>query len=299
LHVACRNRKEGLATKKGVVLPNVGLFADPRLLSQLGAEAEGAGWDGVFVWDSLAVPMEDARLRPACDAWIALGLIAAATSGVTIGTMITPLSRRRPWVVAQQTATLDQLSGGRLVLPVGLGALDDGAFSQVNEETDRVRRAQRLDESLEILEGVWRGEPFSFDGHHFRVDGLTISPGARQSPRIPVWVVALWPRRRSVARALRWDGMIPSMQRPDGSRSDPTPEDVQAIRQGIAEQVGAGFEVIVEIDTSAKTRAQAARVAAEYSDAGTTWWLEPTWQLMYQHPDDTGPLRARILEGPF
>jgi alkanesulfonate monooxygenase SsuD/methylene tetrahydromethanopterin reductase-like flavin-dependent oxidoreductase (luciferase family) len=278
----------------------MGLFADPLLLSELGVEAEAAGWEGVFVWDSVTIAMKDPRLIPACDPWIALALIAAKTSRVTIGTMITPLSRRRPWVVAQETATLDQLSGGRLVLPVGLGALDDGAFSKVNEVTDRVERAERLDESLQILAGVWTGEPFTFQGEHFSVDELTILPGSRQTPRIPVWVVALWPRRKSVGRALRWDGIIPSVEREDGTRSwDPTPEDVRAIAKDIEGRVAPDFDVIVEIDTSGKERAEAAAIAADYAAAGATWWLEPVWQSMYEFPGEVGPLRARIAQGPF
>lgn len=282
-----------------MVLPNTGLFADPRLLSELGRDAEEAGWDGVFVWDSLTVAMEDPRLRPACDPWIALGLIAAATSRVTIGTMITPLTRRRPWVVAQETVTLDQLSGGRFVLPVGLGALDDGAFSKVNEETDRVVRAQRLDESLRILAGVWTGDPVTFEGEHFRVHDLNILPPSVQRPRIPVWVVALWPRRKSMARALKWDGIIPSVQRSDGSRHDPTSEDVRAIRSDIQGRVGPDYDLVVEIDTSGKERSEAAALAAEYADAGTTWWLEAVWQQMYEHPGDVAPLRSRIAAGPL
>lgn len=282
-----------------MVLPNTGLFADPRLLSELGREAEEAGWEGVFVWDSLTVAMEDPRLRPACDPWIALGLIAAATSNVTIGTMITPLSRRRPWVVAQETVTLDHLSGGRFVLPVGLGALDDGAFSKVNEETDRVARAERLDESLQILAGVWTGEPFTLEGRHFQVNELRVLPPSRQRPRIPVWVVALWPRRKSMARALRWDGIIPSVEHSDGSRHDPTPEDVRAIRGDIQGRVAPDYDLIVEIDTSGQERSEAAALAAEYADAGTTWWLEPVWQQMYEHPGDIAPLRNRIAAGPL
>jgi alkanesulfonate monooxygenase SsuD/methylene tetrahydromethanopterin reductase-like flavin-dependent oxidoreductase (luciferase family) len=277
----------------------MGLFADPALLAQLGAEAEGAGWDGVFVWDSLSVAMEDPRLLPACDPWIALGLIAVRTTRVTIGTMITPLSRRRPWVVAQETTTLDRLSGGRLVLPVGLGALDDAAFSKVNEEIERVRRAQRLDESLEILAGLWTGEPLTFEGEHFRVQDMVVLPGSSQKPRVPVWVVALWPRRKSMSRALRWDGMLPSVERADGKHSDPTPQDIRNIREEIQGKVDSAFELIVEIDTKDKEVQEASSLAAEYADAGTTWWLEPVWQWMYEHPGDIRPLRERIAQGPF
>jgi hypothetical protein len=286
--------------KSGVVLPNIGLFADVALLAELGARAEAVGWDGVFVWDALGVAMDDPRLEPACDAWIALGLIAAGTERVTIGPMITPLSRRRPWVVGRQTLTLDHLSGGRLVLPVGLGALEDEAFARVNEETDRVRRAERLDESLAIIERIWRGEPFTFQGTHYQVDGLAMKPSSVQQPRIPVWVVALWPRRKSMRRALAWDGVLPAVERPDGSRSwNPVPDDIRAIKKDIEGAVSDNYEIVVEIDTSEKPREEAKAIAEDYADAGVTWWLQPVWQMMYRHPAEVAPLRDEIDKGPL
>src|SRR5512137_2437705 len=131
----------------GLNLPNMGVCGHTQALADLAVEAEAAGWDGVFVWDSVVVARDDARSSPACDPWIALAAIAARTQRVRIGPMITPLTRRRPWKLARETVTLDHLSDGRLILPVGLGALDDGAFSKVNEETDRKVRAERLDEA--------------------------------------------------------------------------------------------------------------------------------------------------------
>lgn len=253
----------------------------------------------MFLWDALSVGMDDPRLLPTCDAWIALGLIAAATTSVTIGTMITPLSRRRPWIVAKAAATLDHLSDGRLVLPVGLGAVDDGAFSRVNEETDRVLRAQRLDEGLQILEGLWRGTGFTFEGEHYRVDDLSLLPRSAQSPRVPVWVVALWPRRKSMVRALRWDGVIPSVEHADGTRTDPGPQDVSEIRSYLVDNGRPELEIIVEIDTSDRATGDAAALAGDYADAGATWWLEPVWELMYKHPGEVEPLRRRIVQGPF
>jgi alkanesulfonate monooxygenase SsuD/methylene tetrahydromethanopterin reductase-like flavin-dependent oxidoreductase (luciferase family) len=190
--------------RSGIVLPNMGVCADAGLVAELGREAEQAGWDGVFVWDALNVPIEEPRNAATCDGWIALGLLAAATRTVTIGPMITPPSRRRPWKLARETTTVDHLSGGRLVLPVGLGALDDAAFSKVGEETDRRRRAQRLDEALAILQGCWGGRPFSFSGEHFQVEETTFLPPSHQRPRVPVWVGALLPapgRGRADARA--------------------------------------------------------------------------------------------------
>lgn len=159
----------------GVTLP---YEEDVRTIVDLGQEAEAAGWDGVFVWDGI-----DHN-----DPWITLAAIAARTERVRLGTMLTPLTRRRPWKVAQETATLDHLSNGRVVLPVGLGAPDTG-FAKYGEETDRKLRAQRLDEGLDILDGLWSGQPFSYHGEHYQLQDVTFAPTPMQSPRIPIWVV--------------------------------------------------------------------------------------------------------------
>lgn len=133
----------------GVTLPNMGL--DAQTLAQLAMEAETAGWDGVFVWDCLyGSPEIEPEKRATCDPWIALAAMALATKQVRLGTMVTPLSRR-PWKVAREAVTLDHLSQGRLILPVGLGDVAEGGFAHVGEELDRKTRAQMLDEGLTIL----------------------------------------------------------------------------------------------------------------------------------------------------
>src|SRR6478672_3246117 len=100
--------------KFGVTFPSDNI--EPRFLMECARDAEEAGWDGVFVWDGI-----DGN-----DPWVTLAAMATVTSRVRLGTIITPISRRRPWKLAQETATLDQLSGGRVVLSVGLGAIDTG-----------------------------------------------------------------------------------------------------------------------------------------------------------------------------
>ena len=286
--------------RNGVVIPNMGVCADAALVALLGREAEDTGWDGVFVWDALDVPISEPRNQATCDVWIALGLLARDTRRVTVGPMITPLSRRRPWKVARETTTVDQLSRGRLVLPVGLGALDDGAFSKVGEVTDRRARAQRLDEALAILQGCWSGEPFSFAGEHFRMEESTFLPPSYQRPRVPVWTVAVWPRPKSMARALRWDGIIPAVMPRDAKGHDPDPEDLREIRDHVRERVGERpYDYVVEISTKGQSEAQASELAAAYAAAGTTWWLEPVWELFYEHPGEVEPMRERIAKGPL
>src|SRR5579863_8121674 len=147
----------------GVTFPNV----DARTLAELAHEAEEAGWDGVFVWDIIM----------GIDAWVSLAAVAMRTERVRFGTMLTPLSRRRPWKVASEVVTLDHLSNGRVILPVGLGAVDsentNHSFAKLGEETDRKVRAKMLDESLDILDGFSSGKPFSYHGEHYHVDDVT------------------------------------------------------------------------------------------------------------------------------
>ena len=215
----------------GIDLPNMGGVGDPRLLAEIAREAEEAGWDGVFIFDSLLSPNwneqfpDDPAKQATVDPWIALAAMAMRTERVRLGTMITPLSRRRPWKVARETVTLDHLSNGRLILPVGLGSVDDGGYANVGEETDRKTRARMLDEALEIVAGLWSGEPFSFEGEHYRVKEMTFLPRPAQSPRIPVWVVGAWPRERSMRRTLRWDGILPASMPVGSTASQPNPEE--------------------------------------------------------------------------
>lgn len=172
----------------GVNLP---ITVDAQTLARLAVEAEVAGWDGVFVGDCLSGNLEyEPEKQAIYDPWITLAAIAMSTRRVRLGTMVTPLSRRRPWKVARETVTLDHLSQGRLILPVGLGAAGgDWGFTKVGEETDRKIRAERLDEALAILAGLWSGQAFSYEGSHYQVQEMTFVPPPVQRPRIPSWVV--------------------------------------------------------------------------------------------------------------
>src|SRR5215210_7261250 len=183
----------------GFIVPK----GDPLTVAVLAREAEGAGWDGVFYYDAICVGEMETY-----DPWVVMAAMAMKTKLVRLGAILTPPARRRPWKLARETMTLDHLSGGRLVLPVGLGALEDGGFSKVGEPTDRKVRAALLDESLEILTGLWSGKPFSYEGEHYRLEEMTFRPPPVQRPRIPVWVVGSWPSRKSMGRALRYDGVL-------------------------------------------------------------------------------------------
>ncbi len=230
------------------------------------------------------------------DPWVVMAAMAMRTERVTIGAIVSPLSRRRPWKVAREAMTLDRLSNGRFVLPVGLGALDDGGFGKVGEATDRRVRAELLDESLAIITGLWSGQPFSFTGKHYRLDEVTFQPTPVQSPRIPIWVVAAWPRPKSLARALRYDGILPSQLNPDGTFRPETPEDVRELRH-TSPSTGPRrrpFEIVIEGVTPGDDRAAAAAIVGPLAEAGATWWTEAKWEK----PNGPEELRRRIRQGP-
>lgn len=287
----------------GVTLPNVGLEVSD--LVDLAVEAEAAGWDGVFVWDCVFIADERPGKMAICDPWITLAAMATRTQRVKLGTMVTPLSRRRPWKVARETVTLDRLSGGRLILPVGLGALDDGGFSKVGEELDRKVRAELLDESLDILAGLWSGRPFSYTGNHYQVGEMTFLPTPAQTPRIPIWVVGAWSRMKSMQRALRWDGVLPAKMTAAGASGDMELDDLRAMGAYIAEQrphivgpdTATRFDIVMEGETPGGDDERAAAIIRPLAEAGLTWWLEAVWKT----PETQGGLagmRERIRQGP-
>jgi alkanesulfonate monooxygenase SsuD/methylene tetrahydromethanopterin reductase-like flavin-dependent oxidoreductase (luciferase family) len=305
--------------KYGIDLPNMGGCGDPRVLAEIAHEAEEAGWEGVFIFDSVySESWGKPGPPPTADPWIALAAMAMRTERVRLGTMITPLSRRRPWKVARETVTLDHLSNGRLVLPVGLGSVDDGGYARVGEELDRKKRARMLDESLAIIDGLWSGEPFSFEGEHYNVEEMTFLPPPAQSPRIPVWVVGAWPREKSMRRALRWDGIVPVVVPKGQAASEPDPEEVargveqhgaylDGEPQDIAEirdfvrrgrESRAAFDVVLEGWSSPSEMEKAASRIAEYEEAGATWWIEAVWSWLYLPPHDVERMRWRIRRGP-
>lgn len=251
----------------------------------LARAAEAAGWDGVFTWDGIHVGDEVAVHDP----FALMAAFAVATERVTLGAIIQPLSRRKPWEVARQTTTVDRLSGGRLVLPVGLGAVDDRGFEAVGETIDRRERAAKLDEALAILDGLWSGEPYAHDGTHFSFPAMAFTPTPVQRPRIPIWVVGIWNRPRSMARALHWDGILPQ------TGAEPlTPETVAAVRDWVGERRSLdGYDIVVEGVTQADDPAAAAAAVAPFATAGATWWIESNWSTW-----EVEEQRARIDAGP-
>lgn len=273
----------------GFIIPR----GDLTTILDLAGDAEAAGWDGVFYWDGIYIE----GAGPMYDPWVVLGAVAQRTTRVRIGAILTPPSRRRPWKLARETVTVDHLSHGRLILPVGLGALDDGGFARVGEPTDRKTRAALLDESLAILTGLWTGQPFSYQGEHYHLDEMTFLPPPVQAPRIPIWVVGVWPSPKSMARVLRYDGLLPSVRGPDGTFTDVTPDDIRAMSAYVAEHrptTAPPFDIVMEGETPGDDPAAAAAIVRPFADAGATWWTESRWD--FSVPMDA--IRTRVRQGP-
>lgn len=254
---------------------NIPPFTDPSVVVAIAVEAERAGWDGVFLWDHLQwIPDELVEVH---NPWVLLGAIAQATERVTLGTLVTPLSRRRPWQVAKELITLDHLSGGRTVLGVGLGETPESDFAAFGEPDGARERAVLLDEALVVLDGLLSGEHLRHRGEHFTVD-TEIAPRPVQRPRPPIWVAGVVPHQPPLRRAIRYDGVVPM-----GSASPLRPDEVAAY---VAGHVRAGWDVVAPWAAGVP--------AGEYADAGATWLIESTGPF----GDWVAEFRGRISAGP-
>jgi hypothetical protein len=278
--------------KFAIDIPNFGSYGDPRVVAELARESEDAGWDGFFIWDHVQFGADGGL--PMTDPWLALTAAAMMTSRIRIGPLITPVARRRPHVLARQASSLDRLSGGRLVVGVGLGYPPDTEFSAFGEDPDERVRAEKLDEGLAVIAALWSGEPVSHQGKHYRAEAQFV-PAPVQRPRIPVWVAAMWPNRRPFRRAARWDGVVP-MKVQTGDRFEMiTPDEVrECIAYTMAHRASdAPFDVVVGFESPADP-AERTRCLSAYASAGVTWWLE-------QLTDWRGSLeemRSLVREGP-
>jgi alkanesulfonate monooxygenase SsuD/methylene tetrahydromethanopterin reductase-like flavin-dependent oxidoreductase (luciferase family) len=247
--------------------------------------AEQAGWDGVFVWEAAY----------GVDAWGLLTAIAARTSRIRLGTMLTPLPWRRPWKVASQVATLDQISGGRATLAVGVGAISTD-LPLTGEELELRTRAAMLDEGIDLIRELWAGRS-QYHGVHYdyecpRDDLAEVARPVQE--RIPIWVVGAWPRPKSMRRVLRCDGVLPQFQ-----EGMDTPDEMRVLRMWLSERgADPGLDVIAQGETPAGDREAAVRQVTPWADAGATWWLETRWEMPHNSPERMQQVRERISAGP-
>jgi alkanesulfonate monooxygenase SsuD/methylene tetrahydromethanopterin reductase-like flavin-dependent oxidoreductase (luciferase family) len=270
--------------KFGFVLPG----GSPTEQLEQAILAEAAGWDGLFVWEGAY----------GVDAWSLLSAIATRTSRIALGTMLTPLPWRRPWKVASQAATLDDLSDGRAILAVGLGWADSGIGDRRDAAT-LAARASLLDEGLDVIDALWRGD-LRHRGPRYELD---IAPGhvleltPARTPRVPIWVVGAWPRPKSMRRVLRCDGILPVLSKP-GEHAALSPDDVRDIVAWLAEHGASSRDVVIEGATSSRDDQAAIATVEPWAEAGATWWLDARWKLPHHSDERMQQVRRRLRAGP-
>lgn len=274
--------------KFAINTPNFGAYSDVRQMAELAREAEEAGWDGFFIWDHIGSGPHwpDAFADP----WITLAAMALATRRITLGPIVTPLPRRRPWKVAREAVTLDHLSNGRLVLGVGIGTDREREYSCFGEEADPKVHGERLDEALEVLTRLWSGETFSYTGAHYQLTDACFQPKPVQQPRIPIWVAGIWPHKKPFRRAAQWDGVCPI-----GGSRQLMPEDYQELSAYVQSQRASSqpFEILSDGHTTGTDRARDAATVRPFAEAGATWWQEAfDWNYSLEQ------VRARVRLGP-
>src|SRR5262245_5086210 len=283
----------------GICIPAFADFSDPRALAEVAREAETAGWDGFFIWDAMFF---DPTFHPIADPWVALATVAMSTQRMRIGTLITPIARRRPWKLARETVSVDHLSNGRLTLGVGLGDPAQWDFGFFDEVTDPKLRARRLDEGLDVLTGLWTAQPFSYQGEQYHIKEVTFRPTPVQSPRIPIWVGGWWPNKPPLRRAARWDGVCPLKW--GGSISPDEWRELLAYIQKYRTR-DSPFDVVHSGATPGDNLTQAAELVESYAEAGVNCWIEPVdpWRFGWSvevpwDPEATVLMRERIRQGP-
>lgn len=266
--------------------------ADPGQLVDLAVAAEQAGFAGFFVWDHLQFTNEVSG-PDVLDPWALLAVIAARTSRIRIGPMVTPVSRRRPWVLAKQCVTVDRLSAGRLTLGVGLGSPAQGDFARFGDAADDRTRAELLDEGLAVWAGLCSGRDFEYSGRHYTVGRTRFSPAAVQDP-IPVWVGGVLPARRPLERAARWHGVVPITYR-ERRLTRPSPAEIAWTLDTVAQrrESSDGYDVAVWSELLTPDE-DAVALIAEYATAGATWWIETA----LPQGDWLDGLGERIARGP-
>lgn len=271
--------------KFGFVYP----LGDAKAVAYASEIAEKAGWDGFFTWEPVW----------GIDAWVSLTACALRTKKIKLGTILSPLPRLNPWKLASESATLDNLSGGRIIVAVGLGALDK-AWLSMGEIQDRKIRAELLDEGLVLLDKFWQGKPFSFTGKHYIIDeyDFLLPPPTLQRPRIPIWVVGALGYNKSMNRAFKYDGILPTLQK---KRKNETlnVEDVREIKRISIEKYGKKpFDIIIPKEHLPEDFKVNKENILEFEKAGGTWWIEGMWEMM-EKKNPEAEILERIKKGPI
>jgi alkanesulfonate monooxygenase SsuD/methylene tetrahydromethanopterin reductase-like flavin-dependent oxidoreductase (luciferase family) len=281
-------RRHDRGVRAAVGVPNVGIFGDPHVVVSLAVAAEAAGWDGFFLWDHLLYRDPS---WPVADPVVTMSAVASQTHRMQLGLMVLALPRRLAWQTAKELATLDQLSDGRLIVGAGLGSLPD-EYTRFGAEADLRARADLLDETLDVVTGLWSGQPLTHHGARLTVDAVQMLPRPVQRPRPRIWCGGQWPARRPFRRAARYDGVMPT-HRDFGSGTTMPPDTLAEIVNFVAADRTSteAFDVALEGRTDAPSDNN---VVHEFAAAGVTWWVEALgwWR------GDIPAAQRRVAAGP-
>ena len=264
----------------GISLIQFNELADPEKVIDIAIAAEESGWDGIFLPDHLLFDRNN--VSSIAETWILLSAIAARTIKIKIGTYVSALPRYHPWQFAKMTATLDVLSKGRLILGIGLGG-PSVEYEAFGEQYDLRVLAEKMDESIDIIQGLWEGKHFSYSGKHYQISDACLLPKPNQTPRIPLILGGSWPNKKPFIRGAKYDGIMPIHK---NFPQDLTPQELAEIISIINKNRTAAepFEVIVS-GSSFFTPDKRKEMIQPYVDAGITWWLEHVNTLMQPSVD--------------
>ena len=253
--------------KFGIYIANHGFTSNPQDYIELAKSAEECGWEGFFIWDHVFLPW--APDQDVLDPWSILSAIATQTKKLTLGTTVTPLARRRPMVIAKQAITINKLSNRGFILGVGLGGTEE--LKALGDEENPKIRGEMLDESLEILRGLWSGLPFTYEGKHFKIkEPVTFKPAGN----IRIWTGGNWPNKKPFRRAAKYDGIFPLKVGPDPSIY---PQDYREIMSYIGKYRKSleSFDLVKSIYTIGDKEHDV--YIHEFIDMGINWLLEAFW----------------------
>ncbi len=292
-----------------VAVPNLGPFANPAAIVSLALLAEEAGWDGFFLWDHLlwTWPEPTDVIEP----WPVLGAIAQTTTRLMIGTMVTPVARRRPWQLAREVITLDHLSRGRMMLGVGLGSPDEdftpfwphpssarAPTPRELEAAEHRERWRRFHDGLQLLDQLLRGATADRDDALLTARDVTLRPRAYRNRTIPILVGGRATTMRGLHLAAEHAGGVP-IAFDQESPGQPSLQQVRTYATTIR-QAAAPRTPVVAIWAHTDGRPRAASDIKPYIDAGVDWWIEtvPGGEETDDPRNTIDFLRKRITVGP-
>jgi alkanesulfonate monooxygenase SsuD/methylene tetrahydromethanopterin reductase-like flavin-dependent oxidoreductase (luciferase family) len=208
--------------------------------------------------------------------------------------MVINVARRRPWKLGRELVAIDHLSQGRLIIGAGLG--DEGSYIPYGEAGGLKVRAEKLDEGLEVLSGLLRGEEFEYTGKHYQIKKTQFKDKPIQEPHVPIWIGGLWPRKGPFRRASKYDGIMPHTVRSTTLGEQLTDEEVKDIMSFIEKYRKGSMDdfTLAMLSSTSPEEDKAREIISPFLELGAKWWVESVfeWQVTMEDAID------RIKAGP-